>query len=163
VPSPIALDASGIFKALHLHGVQYIVIGGLAAAAGGVVWTTFDADIIVEQSDTNLDALARALNDLLAEYDTLHSPPIRPDEKRLRSMPGPQLFRTRLGRLDVLKEAGGDTFASLAADAHTAVFDGVPVRYASLNALLRMKRAANRRKDREGIRLLEEALRTSKD
>jgi hypothetical protein len=40
VPSPIALDAAGIFKTLHHHGVQYLVIGGLAAAAGGVVWTT---------------------------------------------------------------------------------------------------------------------------
>ena len=87
---------------------------------------------------------------------------VQPDEKRLRAMPGPQLFRTRLGRLDVLKEAGGDTFASLGLDAQTAVLDGIPVRYASLTALLRMKRAANRRKDREGIRLIEEALRRTK-
>lgn len=63
----------------------------------------------------------------------------------------------------MLKEAGGDTFESLAPAAHTADFDGVPVRYASLAALLRMKRAANRPKDREGIRLLEEALRSRKD
>jgi hypothetical protein len=163
VPRVATLDAARIFETLHRHRVEYIVIGGLAAAAGGVVWSTFDADVVVEPSTNNLDALSRALDELSAEYDTLHSPPIRPDAKRLRSLPGPQLFRTLSGRLDVLKEAGGDTFESLAPDAHTADFDGIPVRYASLAALLRMKRAANRPKDREGIRLLEEALRSRRD
>lgn len=125
------LDAGRIFETLHRHGVQFIVIGGLAAAAGGVVWTTFDADVIAEPSADNLEALTRALDELGAEYDTPHSPPIRPDAKRLRSLPGPQLFRTRLGRLDVLKEAGGETFGSLAIDAQTEDLDGVPIRYAA--------------------------------
>lgn len=70
VTSAPAFDAVRIFEALHRHGVQYIVIGGLAAAAGGVVWTTFDADVVVDSSDANLEALARALSELSAEYDT---------------------------------------------------------------------------------------------
>jgi hypothetical protein len=158
VPNAAAFDAPRIFETLHRHGVRSIVIGGLAAAAGGVVWTTFDADVIVDSSAKNLDALAQALDELSAEYDTQHSPPIRPDASRLRSLPGPQLFRTRFGRLDVLKDAGDDTFESLAPDAGTADLGGTLVLYASLTALLRMKRAANRPKDREGIRLLERAL-----
>jgi len=84
VPRAATLDAARIFETFHRHGVEYIVIGGLAAAAGGVVWTTLDADVIVESSTSNLDALSRALDELSAEYDTLHSPPIRPDAKRLR-------------------------------------------------------------------------------
>ena len=78
MPRTATLDAARIFETLHRHGVEYIVIGGLAAAAGGVVWTTFDADVVVESSANNLDALSRALDELSAEYDTLHSPPIRP-------------------------------------------------------------------------------------
>lgn len=61
----------------------------------------------------------------------------------------------------MLKEAGGDTFESLAPDAQTADLDGIPVRYASLTALLRMKRAANRPKDRDGIRLAQASIATA--
>ena len=162
MPRPTTFDATGIITALHHHEVQFVVIGGLAAAANGVVWATFDVDVIVELSNANLLALAEALDDLAAEYHTPHNPPIRPDLKRLSSLPGPQLFRTRLGRLDVLKEAGGETYESLLAEAHTAVLEGFPTRYAGLRALLRMKRAASRRKDTEGIRLIEEALREAR-
>lgn len=62
----------------------------------------------------------------------------------------------------MLKEAGGDTFESLSLDAETVDLGNTKVRYASLAALLRMKRAANRPKDREGIHLLEQALRDPK-
>jgi hypothetical protein len=147
-----------IFAALCQQKVDFVVIGGLAAVAGGVPWTTFDADIVIENSEDNLTALARALEQLEAEYDTPHLPPIKPDTKRLRTLNGPQLFRTSAGRLDVLKEAGGETFGSVAQDAHTTNFEGLSIRYASIPALLRMKRAANRPKDREEIPLLEEAL-----
>lgn len=163
MPRPTTFDATGIITALHRRDVQFVVIGGLAAAANGVVWATFDVDVVIEVSDANMRALAEALEGLAAEYHTPHNPPIRPDLKRLSSLPGPQLFRTRLGRLDVLKEAGGETYESLLTDAHTAVLEGYPIRYAGLRALLRMKRVANRRKDTEGIRLIEEALRAGPD
>ena len=87
-------------------------------------------------------------------------PPLRsrPDIKRLRSLMGPQLFRTRLGRLDVLKEAGGETYESLVADAVEVEQAGYPIACASLAALVRMKQAANRAKDKEGLAALETAL-----
>lgn len=159
----IKFEPGTIFGILHRHEVKFVVIGGLAAAAAGAPWTTFDADIIIDLSEENLAALACALEELSAEYDTPHSPPIVPDLKRLRALEGPQLFRTTAGRLDVLKEAGGETFETVAQDALTVDFEGIPIRCASLNALIRMKRAANRPKDREAIRLLEEARNKNRD
>lgn len=72
---------------------------------------------------------------------------------------GPQLFRTRAGRLDVLKRAGDESFATLLADAVEVEAAGCLVLCSSLEALLRMKRAANRRKDQAAIASIEAALR----
>ena len=138
--------------------MEHVVIGGLAGVAQDAGWPTYDADVVIDTTVANLERLAEALNELSAEYDTFHQPPIRPDVKRITNTNGPQLFRTKFGRLDVLKEAGGETFASLLVDAVVATQFGHPLRCASLPALLRMKRAANRPKDRVGISRIEAVL-----
>jgi hypothetical protein len=141
------------------HRVESVLIGGLAATAQGAGWATYDADIVVDETAANLARLLSALVELDAAYDTFHQPPIRPRLELLSSATGPQLFRTRFGRLDVLKEAGGETFATLIADAVEAEQFGHRLRCASIDALLRMKRAANRPKDQAGIAQLEAARR----
>ncbi|MCC6873607.1 MAG: hypothetical protein IT378_04790 [Sandaracinaceae bacterium] len=84
------------------HDVRHIVIGGLAGIAQGAGWPTYDADVVIETEDDNYARVVAALDELQAVYDTPHQPPIRPDLGRMRSLTGPQLFRTRHGRLDVL-------------------------------------------------------------
>ncbi len=79
---------------------------------------------------------------------------IVPDLTRITTFPGPMLLRTRYGRLDVLKDAGGETYETLLVDAVHASVDGV--RAASLAAIARMKRAANRPKDRDVLPAIEE-------
>ena len=87
---------------------------------------------------------------------------IRPDVERLRSLTGAILLRTRFGRLDMMKNAGSDDaplgYAGLASDALEAELDGRTVLVASLESLLRMKRAAGREKDLKVLTLLEEAI-----
>ena len=126
--------------------MDFVLIGGLAAQIHGVALTTLDADIVIACTEANYEALARALTELGAEFDTFHQPPIRPDMARLRSATGALLFRTRHGRLDVLKEAGGETYETLRRNATRVGDEGVLC--ASLEAIARMKRAANRPKDR---------------
>lgn len=149
-------DPRAIFEAL---GASFILIGGLAADAHGVGWTTFDVDIVIECTEGNYEALTLALGDLDAVFHTAHIPPIRPDEARLRSATGTLLFRTARGRLDMLKEAGGETFETLTEDCDQRVVLGSELRIASLAALARMKRAANRLKDRKVLPAIERALR----
>ncbi|MGE0784399.1 MAG: hypothetical protein AB7S26_01825 [Sandaracinaceae bacterium] len=155
---PTRFSPDDIFAVLARHGVQFVLIGGLAGGARGAGWPTFDADIVVNESEENLGRLLAALDELDAVYDTLHQPPIVPDLKLVRGSHGPQLFRTRGGRLDVLKEAGGETFASLIVDSTELEVHGSRMQCASLAALLRMKRAANRRKDQPAIELIEAKL-----
>ena len=152
-------DPDGIFAALVSHEVDFVLIGGLAGVAQGAPWPTMDADVVVAADDDNLVRLDGALRELAAEYDTPHQPPIQPDLRLLRSSSGPQLFRTARGRLDVLKEAGGETYETLTRDAAALEVHGVVLHCASLRALLRMKRAANRPKDQHAITLIEDALR----
>lgn len=58
------------------------------------------------------------------------------------------------------KEAGGETYQTLVADAvPTTVGDVHELRIASLAAIARMKRAANRPNDRQALPRIEEALR----
>lgn len=110
-------------------------------------------------SEDNYEALAGALKDLDAVFHTAHQPPIRPDVARLRTATGTLLFRTSCGRLDLLKEAGGETYETLSRDAVHQVVLGVELDIASLAALARMKRAADRPKDRKVLPAIEAALR----
>ena len=158
VTLPTTFRPEAIFECLARHEVEFIVIGGLAGIAQGAGWPTKDADVVVEISDANLTRLLAALHELRAEYDTFHQPPIAPDRALVFGSHGPQLFRTQHGRLDVLKEAGGETYETLRVDAVESEQYGTTIRCASLDALLRMKRAANRPKDQTAIARIEEAL-----
>ncbi|MCH9685104.1 MAG: hypothetical protein K0V04_26945 [Deltaproteobacteria bacterium] len=52
-PSPV--DLEGLLRALAEHEVSFIVVGGVAAVLHGAPTTTFDLDIVPEQSEANLD------------------------------------------------------------------------------------------------------------
>lgn len=149
---------AAILATLVARKVRFVLIGGLAADAHGVTWATFDVDIVIEPAEDNYVALVEALNDLDAVFDTAHQPPIRPDVTRLRSATGALLCRTERGRLDMLKDAGGETYESLTVDALKRVVAGSEIEIASLAAIARMKRAANRRKDLEVLPAIEAAL-----
>lgn len=155
---PTAFRPEELFACLARHEVRFVVVGGLAGVAQDAGWPSKDADIVIETSEENHRRLLAALAELDAEYDTLHRPPIRPDLSLLSGSTGPQLFRTKFGRLDVLKEAGGETFETLEVDAVSAEVFGAVLECASLHALLRMKRAASRPKDRAGIAIIESKL-----
>lgn len=60
--------------------------------------------------------------------------------------------------MDVLRDAAGDTYATVMADHDLVTVAEVTVTIASLPAILRMKRAANREKDRKVLAIIEAAL-----
>ncbi|NOY91624.1 MAG: hypothetical protein GXP55_10525 [Deltaproteobacteria bacterium] len=150
---PVLISAT-----LERHGVRFIVIGGIAASIQGAGWPTEDLDIVVHPSRSNLECLATALNVLDARYEGFYRAPIRPTLERLMDLSGPQLLRTRAGRLDVMKEVAGMTFDQLTQDSTKASVGGVPVHTASISALIRLKEFAGRKKDEAGLRELRAAL-----
>jgi len=91
----MADDPLRILASLRAHGVNYVLIGGLAAAAHGSPLETDDVDICLAPDDENLDRFGLALLDLGADP----APDETGDADRVS-------FLTTAGRLDCL-ELGG--------------------------------------------------------
>lgn len=144
-----------VLRVLARHGVRVVLIGGYAAIARGSPLLTGDVDLCYARDDANLERLAVALRELQA---TLRgAPPDLPfllDAKALKE--GDHFtFSTTAGALDCIgTPAGTRGFGDLDEEATDVELDGLTVRVASLDDLIRMKRAAGRLKDQVGLEWL---------
>jgi hypothetical protein len=139
-----------------LDGVDYVVIGGIAAVAHGSPQVTRDLDITYATDDENLERLGAVLLKLGATLrGVTDDVPFVPDGRTLRHTRVLTLD-TREGRLDILAEPGGSGgYERLRANAVTATVGGTTVRIAGLDDLIAMKKAAGRPKDRIYVEELE--------
>jgi hypothetical protein len=62
--APAAFDPVAIIAALERHGVDYVLVGGLAQVLRGVDVVTEDVDICPSFARGNLERLSRALSEL---------------------------------------------------------------------------------------------------
>lgn len=166
--SPPTFDPGAIIHALLRHDVRFIVIGGYAAELQGVRWMTLDLDIVIQSTEENYVALGSALLEIdawcLVPPGSIQR--IRPDLDRIRALTGTLLLRTHHGRLDVMKASdsgsGGLGYDELAAESLETSVGGDAFLVAGLPAILRMKQAANRPKDRKVLALIETAISAKK-
>ena len=146
---------AAVVERLNRHGVKYIVIGGLAAALRGSPTITLDVDICYERARDNLERLASSLTEAHAQLRGAPSGlPFRLDAQSL--LLGDQLtLETDDGPLDILATPlGTQGYADLAANADEVEAFGETFLLASLEDLIRMKRAAGRPKDRIELEIL---------
>lgn len=146
-----------ILEILDRHGVEYVVVGGVAAVLQGAPVTTFDIDALVKVDPENSARLIGALVALDArfrEHDGL-----RPTLADVAAG-GHMLLLTNSGPLDVLGFIGGDKrYEDVAAAADTVRIGQLSIRVLSLEALIEEKRTLGRDKDRAVVALLEAVLR----
>jgi hypothetical protein len=145
-------DPEGMLRALNAHAVRYVVVGGFAVAAHGVIRATADLDLVVDRSWSNATALAAALGDLEAESITEPGMELTADVLARRA---DRRLLTSHGQLHLLNEvAGVPPYAELAPGA-VIDLDGEAIPVCTLDDLLRMKGAAGRDKDRVDLAELE--------
>ncbi len=99
------LKIAEILRALNQHGVEFVVVGGVASVLRGSPLMTKDVDVVYSASEDNIRRLAEALRELKAHYKDPAGRYIEPDVPRLASMKL-HLLRTRFGPLDVLRNVG---------------------------------------------------------
>jgi len=149
-------ELRALLEALCSHGVDCIVIGGVAARIHGSARFTQDLDIVYSRAPENLERLVRAL--ARAQPYLRGAPPGLPfrwDAKTLKMGLNFTLV-TSLGDLDVLGEVpGGGSFEELNEHAETVEVLGLTCRCVDLPTLIRLKKAAGRPKDLEAIAELE--------
>lgn len=160
-------DPAPLLELLTRHGVDFVLIGGLAVGVLGSARSTFDVDIAYARTPENLRRLVAALREV---------------DARLRGAPAdvPFLldhetidrglnftFSTRHGPLDILGEpAGAPRYDELKRAASTVELGGFSVRVASLDHLVAMKEAAGRPQDKIAafeLRKLSDRLRAPKN
>lgn len=159
-----------LFHALGASGTRYVVVGGVAVVLHGHARLTADVDLVL---DLERGAAARAMRALLAlglrprapvDAEDFAVERIRESWVRDKGMQVFSLFKPDdpLLSVDVFATPPVD-FEGLYARAEVCDVGAVPVRIASIPDLIHLKRLADRPRDREDIRKLEEILRLKEE
>lgn len=159
-PAPRFRDA---LETLARHGVEFVVVGGVAAVLNGAPISTLDLDIVHARSEENLDRLLAALTEIDARYRDLTGRVLRPERSALAGE-GHHLLITSYGPLDVLGQIGDRLrYEDLLPETVERVLGAYTFRVLDLAALIRTKEQAGRDKDRAVLAILRRTLRERGD
>jgi predicted nucleotidyltransferase len=149
---PKAPDLRRLLKPLVRNGVNFVLIGGMAGIARGSSYPSYDLDVAYARDKANVKRLVCALEEIGVRLRGAPADlPFQLDERTIENDAN-FTFITPHGDLDVLSDVAGiRSYEDLSAAAEEKEVFGIPVRIASLDHLIAMKRAANRPKDRNMV------------
>jgi hypothetical protein len=157
VSEPAAFDPERIVRVLAAHGVEYVLVGALAARLQGFPRLTADADVTPAREPANLERLAAALREIDARVFTDSVPEGLPFDCSAATLARSELWNlsTTAGRIHlVFVPAGTGGFPDLAAHAVRFAVFGTEILAASLDDIIRSKEAADRPQDRQDVIVL---------
>ena len=131
------------------HGVDFVLIGGMAGISHGSNYPSYDLDVVYSRDRGNIARLAEALREIGVRLRGAPADlPFLLDARTIEN--GSNFtFVTPHGDFDVLGHADGmPGYEELKAEAPVREVLGLEVRVASHRHLIAMKRAANRPKDK---------------
>ena len=137
--SAVAAAQTELLRTLARHGVEFVVVGGVAAQVHGWRGATADLDIAVSSEDSNVHRLNLALVDVGAGGGTVGA--------------FGTVFATRYGRLEIVRRAHaiGHYADWLRGAREHRLGDELTVVVAAPDDILRSKEAAGREKDRAAV------------
>lgn len=140
------MDIKRVLSSFNDHKVRFIIIGATAFPAHGYDRSTQDIDLFIDPTLENAQRAYRALE--AVGYDLMALPIETFLQKKT-------LLRQYILATDIHPFVAGASFATLWKNRTPCIIEGVRTFVASLSDLIRMKKAANRPKDREDLRYLE--------
>jgi hypothetical protein len=146
---PKAPEFRALLGPLISHGVDFVLIGGLAGISHGSSYPSYDLDVLYARDHDNVVRLVAALKEIGVRLRGAPADlPLVLDAKTIEN--GANFtFVTPYGDLDVLADAAGmPSYDELKAAAVNRELFGHVVKVASIDHLIAMKRAAGRTKDR---------------
>jgi predicted nucleotidyltransferase len=142
-----------LLRRLSEAEVKFILIGGLAVNAWGVVRGTKDVDVVVAPDPENLERVAGVAVAIHGHIQTGESFLSTPPSIVARLASGERVaIETKLGQLDVVQGLDGvPSYDKLRAGATEAEVLGIRVLICSFEDLKAMKRAAGRTRDKADL------------
>lgn len=150
-------DPRRIFETFQRHGVDYVVVGGIAVIAHGHTRNTRDVDFIAATDRANLERLAAALRELDARLSGVDADRLGVDVYDPATLASGANFtmETEAGGLDFFSDVpGAAPYEEMRERALELDLGGPVVRVAGLDDLIRMKQAAGRAQDLADIAAL---------
>jgi len=156
---PTSASLSEVLEGLLEAGVDFILVGGLAAVIQGAPVTTMDVDIVHSQAPQNIDRLLAFLRTADAVQRRMDGKKIEPKGRDF-SGKGHMLLTTRIGPIDVLAAIeGGRSYQDLLAHTVEIDFRGHTLRVLDLKTLIELKKTSMDPKDKQRLPVLKETLR----
>ena len=146
---PKAPELRRLLEPLVRHGVDFVVIGGMAGTAHGSTFPSYDLDVVYARDRANIGRLVAALEEIGVRLrGAPEDLPFVLDARTIEN--GSNFtFETPFGDFDILGDAAGmRPFEKLLAASEALDIGGLEVRVASISDLIAMKSAANRSKDK---------------
>ena len=150
-------------RALHDGGVEFILVGGLAAVVNGAPINTFDIDVVHSRDAANVARLLPVLEALDAVFRMQPERRLKPNASHLASAGHLNLI-TRYGPVDLLGTIGRDLGYQdlIPHSVELDVADGLRIRVLDLETLIAIKEELGGEKDRAVLHTLRRTLEEKK-
>lgn len=139
------MDIENLLRLLRENKVKFVIIGATAFPVHGYSRATLDTDLFIEPKEANAKRCLQALKKF--GYDTSD---IKIDDLLTKKL----LIRQYLVEIDIHPFVAGVKFEEVWKNKVKDKIGKTEVYFASLDDLIKMKKAVKRKKDKEDLRIL---------
>jgi len=139
------MDIENLLKLLKEHKARFVIIGAMAFPIHGYSRTTLDTDIFIEPTEENAKKTLKALKEF--GYDVTD---VTIEDLLTKKL----LIRQYMVETDIHPFVTGVTFNEVWKNKESGKIGKVAVNFASLEDIIKMKKAAGREKDKADLKAL---------